>query len=180
MILALGHKQRVGKDTCADYLVRQHGAYKFSFADALKEQAKVLYPHLTHNQLYGEAKDQPDPLLEGKTPRQILVLLGSATRQALGPNIYLQRLRHLVQEGKHSLIVVSDLRTQIEFKYIESLPTGFNIRIQRPSVAQSSARIENELNNADWDYEIENTGGFRYLFEQVNMAYQVFHNHITQ
>jgi len=38
MIVGLGYKMRMGKDTVADYMVRRHGFIKMSFADALKEE----------------------------------------------------------------------------------------------------------------------------------------------
>lgn len=47
LIIGLHGKRRVGKDTAADYLVREHGFTKIAFADKLREEC-------------AELSDQPD------------------------------------------------------------------------------------------------------------------------
>ena len=59
MIIGLSGKKRVGKDTIADHLVKRHGFIKYSFADPIKDIAKVLFS-FSDEQLYGNDKEKLD------------------------------------------------------------------------------------------------------------------------
>ena len=43
MIIGLGYKARVGKDTVGDYLVKNHGFVRLGFADALKNGCAAMF-----------------------------------------------------------------------------------------------------------------------------------------
>ena len=64
-----------GKSTVANYLVQSHDFAEYAFATPLKEGCRWLFG-LTTDQLYGEAKDHPDPFW-GVTPRYILQQVGT-------------------------------------------------------------------------------------------------------
>jgi len=59
-IILLGYKAHSGKDTLADYLEEEKGFIKYSFAKKLKSVVADLYG-FTHEQMYGELKNVPDP-----------------------------------------------------------------------------------------------------------------------
>lgn len=58
-VVLLGHRARVGKDTLAEYLVKEQGFIRIGFADKLKEMVADLYG-FSHEQMYGSEKDVPD------------------------------------------------------------------------------------------------------------------------
>jgi len=180
LILGLGHRKRVGKDTAAAYLVKTYGATQLAFGDTLKKQARLLYPFLSHEQLWGDAKDAPDPRLGGQTPRNILLTLGHVTRESMGQDIYVRALKYQLQslEEKANLVVISDVRTEHEVKFLSELPGAYLVRIERPQVATSTDLIDHDLDNWDgWDYEIENDGSLGFLYMQLEEAIGLFREH---
>ena len=98
LIVGLGHRKRVGKDTFADFLddslssmgwlvVRQ------PFALYMKEAAHDLFKwaglrQRIHYKLYPEEKERPLPLL-GKSPRDIWIEFGNALR-AIHPDTWVE------------------------------------------------------------------------------------------
>jgi hypothetical protein len=59
-LISFAGKMGSGKDTCADFLVENHGYTKLAFADTLKQMAMDLTPGLTREQCYDqEAKIKP-------------------------------------------------------------------------------------------------------------------------
>lgn len=58
-IIGLGFVARSGKDTIADYLVRQHGYRKSSFIENMKEACRIIFG-FNERQLYGDLKEVVD------------------------------------------------------------------------------------------------------------------------
>jgi len=50
-IIAISGLAGSGKDTAADFLVKNHGFCKISFADEMKRIVMRLYPKITNNDL---------------------------------------------------------------------------------------------------------------------------------
>lgn len=68
-------RKRNGKDTIADYLISKHNFQKYSFADPLKRGCMAMFG-FTEDQVFGELKDEIDPLW-GCKPRDVLQVMGT-------------------------------------------------------------------------------------------------------
>ena len=118
-IVGLAGKKRVGKDTCADFLVASHGFVKLSFADPLKETCKLLF-RFSDDQLWDRAgaesqKEVVDPRYD-KTPRHILQWLGTdCIRRYIGHDFWVRRLTAQIDElPAYTKVVIADVRFQNE------------------------------------------------------------------
>ena len=78
MLVGLSGLKGSGKDTCADYLVKNHGFIKVAFADPLKDALKVLFM-FTNDQLNGtiEQKEAPDNRWFGCSTRTAMQFVGT-------------------------------------------------------------------------------------------------------
>lgn len=196
MIVGIGHKQRRGKDTAADALVRELGFTKIGFADALKDLAYHANPlvvpeqgfvnvQVGHNNLstlvdrYGwEYVKDHYPLV-----RPFLQRLGQAARTVLGENFWFDAWRkraevfntnlvgpdypkHLVVSGQP--VVVPDVRFRNEAENLKRLGAVL-IRIDRtmPTISDSDVS-EHDLDDFHgWDAVIQNNGTIADLERQV-------------
>jgi hypothetical protein len=66
IVVGLGYTARVGKDTIADYLVREHNFHKTSFATALKEGIGRGVFGFNDDQLYGSTKEAVDEFWDAR------------------------------------------------------------------------------------------------------------------
>ena len=75
MIIGIIGKKGSGKDTIADYLVKNHGFIKFAFADKVKEVCKAMF-NMTDKDFTENNKEviKPDWNI---SPRQALQLFGT-------------------------------------------------------------------------------------------------------
>lgn len=130
MIIGLGHRARSGKDTLADYLVKQHGFIKVSFATPLKEAARDIFL-LTDEQMYGDLKEVVDPRW-GRTPRDILQKLGTeSVRNVFGPNVWINRCFYGLDPKKN--YVIADVRFVNEALAVKSWG-GYVVQVNRQSL----------------------------------------------
>ena len=76
MIIGITGKAGSGKDTVADYLVKNHDFIKLSFAGILKQGMQILF-NLSDDQLHHPlVKEKIDPRW-GKSPRELMQWLGT-------------------------------------------------------------------------------------------------------
>jgi hypothetical protein len=101
VIIGLSGQARVGKDTFADYLVRNYRFYKIGLADPMKRFCKEIFD-FTDEQLYGDKRDAPDPryvrrvvidgpnqMIEWLTPRYALQTLGTEWGRHCHNNVWI-------------------------------------------------------------------------------------------
>lgn len=115
LIGLIGYKN-AGKDTLADYLVREHGFEKHAFADPVKEVCRIMF-HLTPEQLTDpEAKETVDERW-GTTPRKMMQKVGTdMVRAQLGDDFWLRHMDARVQRKEK--VVVSDVRFPNEAEWV--------------------------------------------------------------
>lgn len=115
LLIGIGHKKGVGKDTVANRLIDTHGFTRMSFADPLKEACRIIF-HFTDDQLYGHLKEVLDPRWD-KSPREILQKFGSeALRGCIDTDVWIKSLKIKIQNmvtanpNRDLRIVVPDVR----------------------------------------------------------------------
>jgi hypothetical protein len=118
VVIALGHRSGVGKDTIGDYLVERHGFVRLAFADTIKRSAMERY-RLTEYEVFVD-KDVPLTRLHGKTPRHYVQLTGDILRKQ--PDM----LTTIIRDAVHILnrngrdVVITDMRMQSELKMLQN------------------------------------------------------------
>lgn len=137
VIVGLAGRAHSGKSSAASALQGMNFAtiHVFSFAAPLKRMLLAL--GLTEAQLYGSVADKttPSDLLCGKTPREAMITLGTEWgREMIGPNLWVNALKHRVGNSSASLIIIDDVRFQSEVQAIRELG-GLVLGIHRPGLA---------------------------------------------
>jgi len=137
-------KRGRGKDTAADYLVRQHRYTKMAFAGPLKRGIKELFG-FTDNQLYTEEKEKIDKNW-GVSPREVCQVVGTDVVRKLFPKLLLPDIgnnfwvfraniwyEREIEKNPNLLVVWSDVRFQNEVDWI--LKNGGRVyKIERESL----------------------------------------------
>jgi hypothetical protein len=171
MIIGLGYKARAGKDTIADYLVKNHRFKKIAFADALKRGCMEIFG-LTHEQCYGDLKEVVDDFWKA-TPRYILQKVGTeCLRNGYDPDIWIKSVQKAVTNGERW--VISDVRFINEARAV-SMWGGSVVRVDR-SVAGATGGVERHASEVeldsynDWDVIIKNNGTFQELYDRVDQV----------
>jgi len=133
IILGITGKAGSGKDTVANYLVRNHNFVKLHFADPLKDICRKLF-RFSEEQLDGSAKENIDPRY-GQSPRWIMQQVGTFFRN-IYPSVWIDYLTHKIESldnGTAALrIVVADVRYLNETTALLRFPDMSLIRIICP------------------------------------------------
>lgn len=167
MIVGLGHRAGVGKDTAAAGL-SIHGFYRVAFADALKALALDANPHVYAGFDVGRYQPLKDVVGEigwesaKRYPevRALLQRLGVAARDLLGSDVWVEAAWGTVRTARLRgySVVITDVRFPNEFDRVRR-EGGVLIRIDRPGVDPANDHVsEHALDGADWDAVVVNDG----------------------
>lgn len=134
-----------GKSTAAEHLMRHWRFQRVRFAGPLK--AMMLALGLDPAQVDGDRKEEPSPLLCGRTPRQAMQWLGTEWgRNLIGSEFWIAAWRAAVErtppicrhpDDSFALIVADDVRFANEAKAIRDRG-GIVVRIERPGAGSAS------------------------------------------
>lgn len=153
LIVGLGHKSRVGKDTVGDYLHNVAGFHQASFAANLYTIVEEIQRVLGR------------PMV--KDP-ELLQRCGMMLREHYGEDVFVDRLfENLPASGR---IVITDVRFKNEFARVQS-ENGLMIDISRADrlIDRDPNHIsEVDLDGANWDYVVENNGSISELCDVVD------------
>lgn len=178
-VVALGFRNRSGKDTIARELARRFSLVHLSFAQPLYDIIDHLHGDISHLRT-GSLKDAqtsittappglytftskkiPDPL----TLREALIAYGDLLREFLGEDILFDSVlrRAAALYAQYDLrprgIVISDLRTTRELTNIRSyFACSLLLSLDRPSLVRDerlTGQEFGELRVADFDYHFE-------------------------
>lgn len=161
MIIALGHRKQVGKDTLANLICRNSLATdlgfieKCSFAQPLYDMAeRYFFDDGFRNKDYYDQfpLEKEIPLKKlNLTPRQILISLGQSMR-AISPTFWID------QVPLDRNIVIPDLRFPNEVEFVKK-HGGIVIKVERPGIEDSNDLADSALADyTGWDYVVQNTG----------------------
>lgn len=140
MLIGICGKKGVGKDTVADFLVKEYGFSKDAFAAPIKAACAEIFAiplEVFHDQ---EQKETVDPFWE-RSPRQLLQEVGTDLfRQHMDSTIWVRSLerrytRALEQYGPDHRVCVSDVRFLNEAQCILDRG-GKLLYIDRPEAPQ--------------------------------------------
>jgi hypothetical protein len=165
IVVALGYKSGVGKDTVGAYFTKHHGFARVAFADPLKYASMGLFS-LSVSDVFN-CKDEEQKRFGCKTPRHIIQRMGDAVRREFGTDILVQIARNniieLIKDGRD--VVITDLRMLQEVEMLKELK-ALNVKlwhIERPinkggaSGKTALHQTEHELDGfTGWDVTLVN------------------------
>lgn len=173
--------KRSGKDTTADYLCKEHGFIKYSFAEPLKKGCMEIFG-FTHDQVFGDAKDEIDPVW-GCTPRDILKIMGTEVCQfdiqkyvpsfnEIGRLIWVKRFEqwygHQMLMNGEIKVVISDVRFLHEAESIVKMG-GEIWRVDRPGMNVGDLHAsEKEMFDIPYIKLLSNDKDLEHLFNLIN------------
>lgn len=177
IIIGIGYKKGVGKDTVANRLVDKHGFTRMSFADPLKEACRTIF-HFNDAQLYGDKKEVMDHRW-GKTPRQILQMMGTdAVRNIIDREVWVKSLKIKIENmvkanpGKQLKIAVPDVRFPNEAEAILEMEGGVVWKVTRALPTNEFSYHESEValdQYNKWSTVLINDSTMAELYKRVDI-----------
>lgn len=194
VVLGICGFQGAGKDTFANYLVKNYNFIKFSFASATKDVLNVLFGW-DRNLLEGDTvesrkfRETVDTWWSEKlgipnlTPRKMLQLIGTDLfRKHFNPEIWVRvvekKILTILETNPESNIIISDCRFPNEINMLRNLggkiisiqrnlPTWFEIYKSGIDCEEAMKIHESEISwvREDFDYVIYNDCETKELFE---------------
>ena len=168
-LIGLVGKKRVGKDTFADFLCKNHGYQKYSFAGPLKKACQEIFL-LTDDQLETDLKEAVDPRW-GITPRKIFQQMGTEVFRneittffpefkTIGGSIWIYRFKlwyqQQIKENPKLKIVISDIRFEDEAMIVKEMG-GLLVKIERDTkFGEDSHSSEQNIDKIKCDEYIKN------------------------
>ena len=154
--LAFGYQSRVGKDTCADYVIDKYGGIKLAYAAELYKLCGII------QSFFGAAVVKDTWLLQR---------MGTLGREHYGADVWVDKLLSRVDAAEPmSHIIVSDIRYPNELDALRA--RGFvAVNITRPGREidrDQTHSSENSLGRADFDYHIANNSTMDELFGRID------------
>lgn len=174
MLIGIIGRRRVGKDTCADYLINKYGFAKIAFADTLKDACKVLFGFSDYD--VNDGKDDIN-VKWGVTPRTMLKYIGTNVFRNdinrvipwVNDNFWVMRCVDKYYEmNMNSNIIISDVRHQNEIDEIKR-NNGILIKIINENVTKDSD--EDHVDMLVGDYVIINNNDAKF-FDDVELVYK--------
>jgi hypothetical protein len=180
-------KARSGKDTGADYLVKNHGYTKMSFAKPIKDVCEILFG-FDNEQLHGEHKEVEDPNW-GVTPRLVMQWLGTDVFRNrsneilpnIGDNFWVNsfkvKYQNELKKNPNFKCVLSDVRFQNEIDAITEMG-GQVIRVHREVADNRNSKYgkhesEDNIDNLKgFSIELHNNNTFDEFYTEVKKATQ--------
>jgi len=159
-----------GKDAVAAVLTEHHEFKRFAFADPLKE-AVAAETGLPASMFERPFKDRPISASDSRTPRDLLIAHADAAR-ALDPDIYSRAIVADILTSGTNRAVISDWRYRREGTVVADALKGVGwrivgVRIERPGIVPSAAPIEHDLDSAEMDYYLQNSGTLSDLYSRI-------------
>lgn len=151
--------------------------YKYSFASKLKECLSALcnVPVSFFEDINFKNSKVQWLTLEGKHPtiRELLQKFGTAIRNEVCSDFWVQAAFNNIKNIKHHTIVFTDVRFKSEAEAIKN-KGGVLVRINRKEAGAGNHISETELDDYKFDIVINNNGDLSDLLEQVRVLMKNF------
>lgn len=178
IIVAFGHKSRVGKNTAAKFFVeicekQEKTVMVISFASLLKQICYMLLHTygLQNEQFYEDNPEEKNITLKelNMTPIQIWVHVGTTlVRNQLHNDVW---IRNALRVRHSDFLIITDLRFPNEAEAVK-IKNGFLIKINRKNAPILDTVADKALDNfQDWDFVIENNGSLDTLTGDLEYVY---------
>jgi len=168
MLIGLSGYAQSGKDTIANYLIKDHGFIRRAFADNLRNVLYDLNPMLESGFLQAKVDVEGwDKAKQHPEVRRLLQDLGLAARNHIHPEVWVSAALDRVLNDR---IVVTDVRFLNEARAIKE--RGGEIwRVERPGVGAVNNHIsETEMDGYKFDQVLINEAGLDHLYNQVLLS----------
>lgn len=200
-IICLSGWKGSGKDTVAEYLHKEYGYQKLSFAKALKDYVSMYYNLPRSYMDDGKEKERPlmqypvigtdsfsatiQELLKSElvsgywTPRAILILEGSIKR-AVHPNFWVSKIINHILTSRIPKVVITDMRYKSEADSVKSLflhKADWSLdfwRISRHTSVDTLDPSERDLDNYRFDVRLSNNATPADLYKLVDLRIRGF------
>lgn len=169
IIIGVAGPARSGKNETAKYLQKYHAFHEDSFAAPIRQACMSVLGVKTLEEL-DKIKQDPHPMLGGKTPREFMQLMGTEFgRDMIWQPIWVESC--LGRSRGYQRVVISDTRFENEVEAIKDRG-GFIIRVDRPSVRIKQSDHASELGFPDRyvDFEIINDKDLGELYRQIEIT----------
>lgn len=165
-VIALTGSAGSGKSTAAEYLTR-YGFVRTKFAGPLKAMCRAI--GLNNRHIEGDLKQKPMPLLQGKTPREFMQLLGTEFgRDLIGDrfwiDLWLATAKDVLEVGG-GRVVVDDCRFPNEADAVRRVG-GLIVKLTGRGGIEGGHSSEGQT--FEVDAVIENTGSKLDLFRNLD------------
>lgn len=118
ILLGLCGFSESGKDTVADYLVKNYNFNKLAFGDSLKYSISYTFDIPTFLWYSKEWVSEPCDILGGKTPREVLQYYGTDVARQINPNVWVNKVRDKIQDTNKK-VILTDIRFPNELKLLQ-------------------------------------------------------------
>lgn len=168
-LIGITGKAGAGKDTIADYFVKEHGYVRYSMADGLKHALNAMFGWTMEHWANREWKEYVDPKF-GKSPRQLAQTLGTEWgRKLVNEDLWIILAEDFIRASKKP-VVIPDIRFDNEANLVHGL-AGELIRVVRTDSAAVSAH-QSEAGVTRWvDWEFSNNGSIEELHHKLRKVF---------
>ena len=172
MIIGLSGLKGSGKSTAANFLV-EAGFMKMSFAEPIKRMLACV--GLSYEDLFGSRKEEPNSMLDGKTPRYAMQTLGTEWgRDLISPDLWVNVVKHdILYRHAGDNIVIDDCRFPNEIAMILDMK-GIIVYIERGGKVEDHAS-EKEVKSLYRSTTVRNIGSLEYLQETIMAVVKFIH-----
>lgn len=188
-VIGIGGRLRAGKDEVAKILSREHDYVVMGMSDPLREHLRIVNPwikvtvreawRLRIRPGFHRAADLLQRLgyVDAKTIRDLREFMQrdgtEGGRKFFGESIWVDKLRSMIREDLNDGfdVAVTGLRYPNEIEMIRDMG-GHTVWVRRPgteapSAASGSHSSENSVNEADFEWTIDNSGTLLHLSNLV-------------
>jgi hypothetical protein len=159
------------KEICS--IIFNRAKYNFDSQDFKNETVSKefwYYQNKMSNKIFNvipEGEPEHYFVLIKPTYRQMMQKIGTDLfKNNINPNIWIDLLDKQIKKGKH--YIITDLRFKDEYNFIKNkTKKNYIVKILNDNVESMNHISENDLNNAEFDYVINNNGSIDDLIKEV-------------
>jgi hypothetical protein len=183
-IIGINGLKRSGKDTIGQYLVREHGYERLSFAEPLYEAVWRLNPEMTfwsewsqfkgiriqdavnHYGWEGLKNGEHTPETKAEVRRLLEVMGTEVGRQLFGQNFWVDLAVSKIEDGQR--YVFTDMRFENEIQAVADYkPDAYTLKVMRPGCTPNGHASDRDLPNDLFDGSVMNDDTIPALEERV-------------